>query len=448
MFAPFALAVSLAPALFDVPTLRGAQVGIYAVSAQTGAEIYERDPDAAMVPASNLKLIVGSAALDLLGPAFTFTTQVLADDSTLYLRGDGDPLLDAAAFADAARSVGAASGGPFTALDGDVSAIEETRYPDGWQQDDLPYDYAAPPSAIGFDENVVQVHVAASTPGAPAVVTVTPAQSVVTLLNATTTGAEKTPDTLAATIAWDSVGTLRVIGSIPAGAAPDDFSVSVLDAPRFALANLGQALARAGVSVGSDTTLAAAPPDARVLWTHHSVPLSDLVRLMWQPSDNLLAESLLNALGETSPAPGGDTRARGLERERAWLQSIGVDPATTSLSDGSGLSAYDRITPRDLVTILMHDWNGPYRQTVLAGLPHAGTSGTLEHAFVGTPIAGHVVAKTGTVNHARTLSGYLLTPRGTIVFSLLVDGWMDRGPQAGQRLRDFQASVLEALANG
>ncbi len=94
---------------------------------------------------------------------------------------------------------------------------------------------------------------------------------------------------------------------------------------------------------------------------------------MWQPSNNLLAESLLDAL-----AP---TRDAALARERTWLQSIGIDPTTMTLADGSGLSAYDRISARDLVTILQHDWNGQSRAVVLGALPVAGQSGTLAKVF-------------------------------------------------------------------
>ena len=142
MLALFAAAM-LDP-LFNVPTLRGAHVALYAVSAQSGAVLYERNADDTMVPASNLKLVVGSAALDLLGTAFTFTTTLESDGTSLYLRGSGDPLLDAADIADAARTLADERATHFASLAGEPDT-RSTRYPDGWQQDDLVYDYAAPP---------------------------------------------------------------------------------------------------------------------------------------------------------------------------------------------------------------------------------------------------------------------------------------------------------------
>ncbi|HUN29661.1 MAG TPA: D-alanyl-D-alanine carboxypeptidase, partial [Alphaproteobacteria bacterium] len=162
MLALFAL---LLPApLFEAPTLRGAQVSAYAVSAQTGAMLYQRDPDAAMVPASTLKLVIGSAALDELGTAFSFATTLAADGSTLYLRGSGDPLLEPGDFEDAARALALQGQTRFIALSGDGAATTN-RYPAGWQVDDLGEYYAAPPSALSIGENTLHIAVHPGTPG-------------------------------------------------------------------------------------------------------------------------------------------------------------------------------------------------------------------------------------------------------------------------------------------
>jgi D-alanyl-D-alanine carboxypeptidase/D-alanyl-D-alanine-endopeptidase (penicillin-binding protein 4) len=434
MFAFFAAAM-LDP-LFNVPTLRGAHVALYAINAEGGAAIGSRNADDAMVPASTLKLVVGSATLDLLGPAFAFTTTLETDGPTLYVRGSGDPLLGASDFADASRTLGTLRETQFTALSGDAPSLSTT-YPDGWQQDDLVYDYAAPPSLLSFDENAVHVHVAASNPGATPSYTVTPSQDTLTIRNDLVTGPARSDDTVSATLVWSQPNTIELRGSIPAGSSPDDIDLSVLDPAAFTRSQTARALRDGGITIGS-IRAGEIPPNARVLWTHASPPLPALLQRMWQPSDNLLAESLLGAL-----APSRDAA---LERERTWLRSIGIDAAGVTLADGSGLSAYDRMTARDLVTILAHDWNGPNRGTVLAALPVAGKSGTLEHSFLRTPLAGTLIAKTGTVNHTRALAGYLQTPHGTIIFALLVDGWLDLQPNSSERLRAFQASVLEALA--
>jgi serine-type D-Ala-D-Ala carboxypeptidase/endopeptidase (penicillin-binding protein 4) len=434
MLALFAL---LLPApLFEAPTLRGARVTAYVVSAQTGEVLYARDPDAAMIPASTIKLVVGSASLDTLGTAFSFTTMLATDGTTLYLQGGGDPELQPRDFDDAARTLATLNLTHFSSLDGDLGG-PRVRYPDGWQVDDLPYDYAAPPDLLSIDENALHIAVHPATVGAPPTLTIAPSTTAVTVVNDATTGAARSTDTTDVRISWSAPATLIVTGSVPADETDDELDAAILDPSRVTLELAAAALTHGGVSFASASQFAPTPAGARVVWTHRSPALPDLLRDMWQPSNNLLAESLLGAL-----APARDAA---LARERTWLQSIQIDPATTTLADGSGLSAYDRISARDLVTILAHDWNSPNRAIVLAALPVAGQSGTLAKVFTAQPLAGNVIAKTGTSNHTRTLAGFLQTPHGTLIFALLINNWMDDGPHASVDLRAFQSTFLEAF---
>jgi D-alanyl-D-alanine carboxypeptidase/D-alanyl-D-alanine-endopeptidase (penicillin-binding protein 4) len=166
------------------------------------------------------------------------------------------------------------------------------------------------------------------------------------------------------------------------------------------------------------------PADARVVWTHDGEPLSDLLADMWWPSDNLVAELLLKAVGRQARGVPGTT-ANGVDVERAWLAGIGVDPVSVTIADGSGLSSYDRITPRALAAILQADWNGPFRDIVLDDLPLAGVRGTLAKSFIGSLAERRTFAKTGSFNHTRALAGYLATIRhGAVTFVWNVDDWM------------------------
>ncbi|HTU68999.1 MAG TPA: D-alanyl-D-alanine carboxypeptidase/D-alanyl-D-alanine-endopeptidase [Candidatus Baltobacteraceae bacterium] len=431
------LALLLPSPLFEAPTLRGALVSAYVISAKNGAVIFSRDPDAAVMPASTLKLVVGSAALDELGVDFRFTTQLATDGTSLFLVGGGDPLLRSSDLDQGAQAVATAGTTHFDALVGDDGALDAPRYPGGWEIDDLPYYYAAPPSPLSIDENSLHVALHPGAPGAPPTISTEPATNAITIVNEATTGPPHSDDTTALHVSWTAPDTLVLTGSLPADETDADIDASMLDPAAVTLGLAADALARAGITFANAPHLGMAAPAAHDLWVHRSPPLPDLLKAMWPPSNNLLAESLLDALGAT--------RAAALDRERAWLRSIGVDPATTTLVDGSGLSAYDRISARDLVTVLAHDWNGPNRAAVLAALPVGGKSGTLAHRFTAPPLAGAVIAKTGTVNHTRTLAGYLLTPHGTLIFALMINDWMDQDPGAADRLHAFQSTFLESF---
>jgi D-alanyl-D-alanine carboxypeptidase/D-alanyl-D-alanine-endopeptidase (penicillin-binding protein 4) len=444
-------------ALLADPVLGGAHLGALFVSTADGTTLYARNDTDEFVPASNFKLLIGSVALDKLGPTFTFRTSVLADGTihartlhgNLYLRGGGDAHLSVADLAAAADAVAFAG---IRRIDGalitDASLFAGRRYPPGWVIDDLPYYYAAPISALSLDENVVHVRVApGATVGAPVLLSVVPATDALHLENRAVTGPRGSAETLDLERPAGDLGTIRIVGSYPLGAPlSDDLAPAVPDPPRYAGDLFRQLLRARGIIVNGGIRNGVAPPHARVLWQHDSAPLAQMLAQMWLPSDNLMAELLLRALGIIITGPPGTMR-EGFTVERLWLRDAGIDPATVALADGSGLSIYDRITPDDLVAILQHDWNSPYRDVVLDALPVAGVRGTLRDAYRGTPAAGAVYAKTGTMTHVSAISGYVMTAtHGPVTFSLLLDDWVPRVAHPDEALARVRAALFSYLA--
>ena len=444
-------------------TLAGAHVGAYAIDARDGRVLYERNQDDAFQPASTLKLVVGSAALDKLGPAFRFHTDATLENvvvngtlrGRLTLHGTGDVLLDDAALATLPAALRAAS---IDEIAQDVVAADDPlQYLPGWALDDVPWYYAAPITALGYADDRVTVTVTpGAKPGDPVSALVEPWGTAVRdasacaprelsfcIVVSATTGAAASPSTLDAIRPLDRPGEVYLTGALAAGAQPEKLSLAVPNPPRFAAAAARRAIVAGGVRIGNREPVAArATEDAtppRVVWSHDSEPLSDLLADVWLPSDNMLAEELLHAVGAEPPAPRGTSEA-GIAWEKAWLGKLGIDTGSAlSLVDGSGLSAYDRITPRDLVLVLRHDWDGPYHDVVLDALPIAGVRGTLKSSYAGTPAEGHVFAKTGTVSHASTLAGYIATTKhGAVIFAFQVDDWVGDATD----LRDARGRVL------
>jgi len=440
-------------------TLRGAHVGVTAVDTATGATLYERHAGEAFQPASTLKLVVGSVALDVLGPAYAPRTSAYLRRGDLLIQPDGDPFFgrdEATALALAVKSL------PLAHLrDVVVRALPDRSptYPGGWTFDDFAEDYAARPSDATFEENVVHVF---ATPGetatAPVAIRISPPLSIVAadvetcspagafLVNRASTGTTGSDETLDAEPTPS--GCRLLVGSLASGSSESETDVAVPDPPLYLAQSLVAALKAAGVSVDGSGSVdrssresirESARTNAMVstVWQHDAAPLSLVLPRFWIPSDNFVGELLLLDLSR------GPTRSRdaALDVERSWLESIGVDPATTTLYDGSGLSQYDRITPRDLVTILQHDWNGPNRQLVLDSLPIGGARGTIE-GIAGTPAAGRVFAKTGSMRHVRGLAGYLATERhGAVTFAFEVDDWIGAYPD----LAKVRAAVLSRI---
>jgi D-alanyl-D-alanine carboxypeptidase/D-alanyl-D-alanine-endopeptidase (penicillin-binding protein 4) len=279
---------------------------------------------------------------------------------------------------------------------------------------------------------------------------VEPAGGAFTVENRAITGAAHSQDSTDVVRPIDSPQRIEIVGSYPAGAPEsDDLEPSVPDPEIYAGDVLLRALGDAGIIVAGGVRDGVAPHDARVFWRLESASMAQLLSEFWLPSDNLMGELFLKELGAARLGEPGSF-ANGIAIEREYLRSIGVDPSTLSIVDGSGHSAYDRITPRDLVTILQSDWNGTQRSIVMDALPEAGVRGTLKDAFSGTLLDGKVFAKTGTHRHARTLSGFLQTDdHGPVTFSLLVNDWLgDDRPTGSAQLREAQAALLSAFLRG
>jgi D-alanyl-D-alanine carboxypeptidase/D-alanyl-D-alanine-endopeptidase (penicillin-binding protein 4) len=180
----------------------------------------------------------------------------------------------------------------------------------------------------------------------------------------------------------------------------------------------------------------------RVLAAHISVPVADDVRVLNKTSQNLHAELLLRLLGKTEGTEG--SFAQGARVVRQFLVNAGINDADFFLYDGSGMSPDDRITPRAFTHLLSYASQQTWGQDWRSTLPQAGVDGTLQNRFKGTPLAGRMWAKTGTLDECSALSGYLTAASGkTLAFSILVNG---RRPGSTAELQAIDRIALAIAA--
>jgi D-alanyl-D-alanine carboxypeptidase/D-alanyl-D-alanine-endopeptidase (penicillin-binding protein 4) len=221
-------------------------------------------------------------------------------------------------------------------------------------------------------------------------------------------------------IARDSAaGTVTVTGAVAAGSTRG-IDVAYADQSAAFLSLLRDALATRGITVDGvalDTSRA-----VDTLFTTVSAPLGDILPAMMKPSQNQIAEVLFRAIAlERTGLGSADSAQRLVDSTlRAW----GVGEHDLVVRDGSGLSRYDYLSPRAIVTVLDHMRRSPHAGVYLASLPIAGVDGTLASRMKGTPAEGVARAKTGFVTAARSLSGYVPAADGRLVlFSLLCNNW-------------------------
>ncbi len=444
--------------LLRAPVLRGAQVGFIAIDTQRHTLLYARNADQEFMPASNFKLLVGSTALHRLGPNFSYMTTVAADapqrsgieNGNIYLRGGGDALLSVADLRQAAATVAAdgiheVTGSVVT----DASHFDAQRYGYGWSWDDLPYYYAPVITALELEDGVARVQIEQpSAIGSAPRVNVAPESTAFTVDDDLRAGPPGSANTIDVARPWNLPETIQLHGSYPLGdRSGGSFFVAVPDPESLAGDVFLKALESSGVTVANGVTRGKIAARPVVLWSHASLLMPQLLARFWYPSDNLMGELLLKELGVLGAGePGTDEHGAAVERQ--FLRSVGVDPGTVTIADGSGLSQYDRITPRDLLAILEYDWRAPYREVVLDALPVAGVRGTLRRSFLGTSAEYHVFAKTGSISHVRTISGFIQTrTHGVVTFSLLVNQWMGEQQRGGaSALARLRGAILSTIA--
>ncbi|GAA4001031.1 D-alanyl-D-alanine carboxypeptidase/D-alanyl-D-alanine endopeptidase [Sphingomonas humi] len=442
----FALLLAASPAGAQVPaTLQqeveakfaeagpGVRFGLV-VATLDGKEVLAINPDGRFVPASNTKLFTTITAFELLpgldqpdaaGGARVHLEEGLPGEPNVVLEGGGDARLSSApnckvdclsALADAV----AARTRRVRTVIGNAQAFADERWSFGMSWNNIPTRSGTAIAALMIDDNEIGLRV---TPGelnqAPKVST----PDYVQVLNFARTVSEgKT-----ALEVQRLPGSKRIVltGTIKAGAPEELIRLGVDDPADYAAWRFGQMLRERGVrvnghSVGRYRTLAdvPAPPSLSAdLAALTPPPLGEDIVTINKSSQNLHAELLLRRLGA---ARGKPSVAGGLEAVREVLDRAGVPERAATLADGSGMSPYNRVSPRGVVTLLRWAAGRPWGTQLRAGLPIGGVDGTLRNRFKDGGLKGRVFAKTGSLTAANALSGYLLTRSGeTLVFSLL-----------------------------
>lgn len=425
------IAARLQAALKD-PCLVTASIGVSVRDARDGSVIFEKDAGAPRKPASNMKLVTGSAALDLLGPERTLKTAFRGDRmpdkagavGTLYVIGGGDPSLTIEALYLSARALAMRGVRKVDRIVVDDSFFAGTKRPPTWPERNHATWYGAPCSALGVNFNVVAVSArGGGRTGEAAATWLDPFPEYFDLASSVRTGAGgiSAKGTLIARPDGSTAQRLSVAGRVRPGRTVR-ILVPVEDPALFCGYGVVESLRRVGVDVAGGVSRGTAPPEAKLLHEHASRPMSELVHDMNKPSSNVFAETLLKVLGaELYGKPG--TREKGLEVLRAWLEVVSPGGCTCHLADGSGLSPDNRLTARMLTDLLLTESaKSPAFPEYLTSLPVSGADGTLHKRFRGTHAKRLVRAKTGRINLVAALSGFAEIGEGReAVFSLLVN---------------------------
>ena len=357
---------------------------------------------------------------------------------------------------------------------GDDSFFLNEPYGIGWSWDDLQWSDGAPASALSVNDNVVVLNLQPDQEngnGVSFASSWSPETPYYTLEGAMTPAAKGVK---AEPGLERSLGSrvIRAWGTAPAEGFhgrlaiddPAEYAARSLEAMLEArgIQVAGTALARHRYSTATADTLSGQLPmlahfpslpatieapleGRRVLASHVSVAMIEDLTMIDKVSQNLHAELMLRLLGRVLGETGENAGSisEGARMVRYFLQGAGVDAEDFLLNDGSGMSANDLATPRAVTTLLTYAAAQPWGEAWKVTLPIAGVDGTLSGRFKASPLAGKLVAKTGTLSEVNALSGYLTAASGkTVAFSILVNGHLP-GSHAEVQAID---KICEAIA--
>lgn len=414
--------------------------GVMVVSLTNGDTLYGQNADAALLPASTMKLYTSAIALERFGPAYQFRTEILRDgtllangtiEGDLIFVGAGDPTLapryaewnDGVRPMDAIANLVAAAGVKRVTGDlvADGSAFDDSRVPDGWRKRNLQAGYSARVSALSFNGNVA--HIAVQPGDRGAVVSFAQDVSGLEIRSSVTVR----PNARGASIRmWqDTIADLfRVSGWIGSLSPQRTYQVVVEQPELFTTAALRAALEARGIVIDGRVRTGAAPAAAQRVTAWASPPLAQLVATMNGESNNHFAELLFRNAARGNGNGNVGSAAVANESLRTFLTDrVGVASEDIFAADGSGLSTLDRVTPRSMVALLGYTAMAPWGAVLQASLPVAGMTETLKSRMRSTAAQGNLRGKTGTTNEVTSLGGYVTARNGEeLAFAFIYNG--------------------------
>ena len=150
---------------------------------------------------------------------------------------------------------------------------------------------------------------------------------------------------------------------------------------------------------------------AEPLLSFDSPPLVEVIARVNKHSNNVMARQVLYTLAaEQLGAPG--TESGGRKVIETWLEDNGLQTGAINLENGAGLSREARITPKALASLLTFAWKQPYMPEFLASMSLSGLDGTLRRRFRNTELVGKAHLKTGSLDHVTAIAGYLQSRSG------------------------------------
>ncbi|WP_286916132.1 D-alanyl-D-alanine carboxypeptidase/D-alanyl-D-alanine endopeptidase [Pseudomonas sp. UBA6276] len=372
--------------------------------------------DVSVNPASTMKLVTTYAALELLGPTYQWKTEFFTDgtlsngvlNGNLYLKGGGDPKLNMEKLWLLMRDLRANGVRQVTGdLVLDRSHFIQPQLPafnDDGGDENAPF-LVRPDSLL---VNLKALRFVTRNDTGKVLVSVEPPIATIRIDNQVKAlpGTKCTGDVRYNPITQADGMTVVVSGQLAEGCSSQTY-LSLLDHQSYAAGAVRAIWNELGGTIQGGDRVGTVPKTARVLARAFSPDLVEIIRDINKYSNNTMAKQLFLSLGERyrNEADGDDAKAA--QRViRGWLAKKGITASHLVMENGSGLSRDERVSAREMATLLQAAWKSPYAAEFMASMPIVGMDGTMRKRLKRTALQGEGHIKTGTLNTVRAIAGY------------------------------------------
>ncbi|HRF73001.1 MAG TPA: D-alanyl-D-alanine carboxypeptidase/D-alanyl-D-alanine-endopeptidase [Accumulibacter sp.] len=392
-------------------------IAIVVQAVDGGPPLLSHNARQAMNPASAMKLVTTYAALEMLGPAHTWRTEILADagptngriNGNVYLRGGGDPKLTLEQFWLLLRQLRSHG---VNEISGDLvldrSAFALPPHDPGEFDNEPLRPYNAGPDALLVNFKSLRLLLQADPSGkAVKVIAETPSDGL-RIDNRLSVGRDACGDWREQVKPAVNGLTIELSGTFPAACGERALNLAPWTADVQVEALFRALWRELGGSFSGRVREGRTPAGARPLALQESPALAEIVRDINKYSNNVMARQLFLSLDSERPATTDGAR----RQVAAWLQASGLQLPELVLDNGSGLSRKARVSAAGLAQLLSAAWQSPVMPELIASLPVAGVDGTLRKRLKNGPTAGRAHLKTGYLEGVRAIAGYLLDNSG------------------------------------
>ncbi|MCC2248380.1 MAG: D-alanyl-D-alanine carboxypeptidase/D-alanyl-D-alanine endopeptidase [Bacillota bacterium] len=436
------------------PKLKGGLIGVSIRQADTGKIIYEHMGNTRFRPASNMKLLTAATSLSVLGKDYQFSTELRTNgtikqgrlNGNLYLVGKGDPTLlpetfDMFAAKLKAMDIDHISGD----IIGDDTWYDAVRLSPDMIWSDEHYYYGAQVSALtvspdkDYDAGTVRLEIQSGGIGEKPQVSMSPKNNYIEIKNeAITVKAEQEEDLIIEREHGTNI--VSVSGIIPKAKEPIKEWIAVWEPTGYALDLLKQALVKQNITWHGVVKSGEAPIKSKLLFTHSSMTLAELLIPFMKHSNNSLGEILVKEMGKKVYGEG--SWEQGIEALKRQLKRFGLNQEKLLIRDGSGISHVTLIPPTAITQLLYAVQKEAWFPSFIKSLPVAGDSdrqigGTLRYRMPDLVVQ----AKTGTIYGVSTLSGYAeKSNKEKLIFSIMINNLIDE--EEGKVIEDQLLEII------